>query len=70
MTPLQPTSEMVMTNAVMQQTASRVHGGSVGDDDLLESSESDTRQFVTFIAGNEVFAVDMAPVQEIRWTLS
>ena len=26
---------------------------------------SDTRQFVTFIAGNEVFAVDMAPVQEI-----
>jgi purine-binding chemotaxis protein CheW len=28
-------------------------------------TESDTRQFVTFIAGNEVFAVDMAPVQEI-----
>lgn len=26
---------------------------------------SDTHQFVTFIAGNEVFAVDMAPVQEI-----
>lgn len=26
---------------------------------------SDTRQFVTFIVGNEVFAVDMAPVQEI-----
>lgn len=27
--------------------------------------ESNIRQFVTFIAGNEVFAVDMAPVQEI-----
>jgi len=27
--------------------------------------ESDTRMFVTFIAGDEVFAVDMAPVQEI-----
>jgi purine-binding chemotaxis protein CheW len=27
--------------------------------------ESDVRQFVTFVAGDEVFAVDMAPVQEI-----
>jgi purine-binding chemotaxis protein CheW len=27
--------------------------------------ESDVRQFVTFFAGDEVFAVDMAPVQEI-----
>lgn len=27
--------------------------------------QSDTRQFVTFIVGSEVFAVDMAPVQEI-----
>ncbi|MGS0756630.1 chemotaxis protein CheW, partial [Roseateles sp. GG27B] len=26
---------------------------------------SETRQFVTFITGGEVFAVDMAPVQEI-----
>ncbi|MBW4056301.1 MAG: chemotaxis protein CheW [Proteobacteria bacterium] len=34
-------------------------------DEVLESEDSDTRQFVTFIAGNEVFAVDMAPVQEI-----
>lgn len=33
----------------------------------LEVSEalSDTRQFVTFLVGGEVFAVDMAPVQEI-----
>lgn len=30
-----------------------------------EAQESDARQFVTFMAGNEVFAVDMNPVQEI-----
>ncbi|MBV5317687.1 MAG: chemotaxis protein CheW [Desulfobulbaceae bacterium] len=34
-------------------------------DEEVGSQESDTRQFVTFIAGEEVFAVDMAPVQEI-----
>ena len=31
----------------------------------LDRQESDTRQFVTFIAGEEVFAVNMAPVKEI-----
>lgn len=35
------------------------------DDDALDSTDSDNRQFVTFIIANEVFAVDMAPVQEI-----
>jgi purine-binding chemotaxis protein CheW len=30
-----------------------------------EGQESDLRQFVTFITGDEVFAVDMTPVQEI-----
>ena len=35
------------------------------DDDGFDTQESDTRMFVTFIAGDEVFAVDMAPVQEI-----
>ena len=35
------------------------------EDEELDRDESDTRQFVTFIAGEEVFAVDMAPVQEI-----
>lgn len=30
-----------------------------------ETAASDTRQFVTFIVGDEVFAVDMTPVQEI-----
>jgi len=33
--------------------------------DAIQVQESNIRQFVTFIAGNEVFAVDMAPVQEI-----
>jgi purine-binding chemotaxis protein CheW len=33
--------------------------------DLAADGESDVRQFVTFVAGDEVFAVDMAPVQEI-----
>jgi purine-binding chemotaxis protein CheW len=35
------------------------------DDDASLKLASDTRQFVTFLAGDEVFAVDMAPVQEI-----
>jgi len=34
-------------------------------DDESGEAVSDTRQFVTFLAGGEVFAVDMAPVQEI-----
>lgn len=34
-------------------------------DDGIGEELSDIRQFVTFIAGDEVFAVDMAPVQEI-----
>ena len=39
-------------------------GPAAMDDAVLETS-SDIRQFVTFIVGAEVFAVDMAPVQEI-----
>lgn len=35
------------------------------NDESDETQDSDTRQFVTFIAGDEVFAVDMTPVQEI-----
>jgi purine-binding chemotaxis protein CheW len=31
----------------------------------VDAATSDTRQFVTFIVGEQVFAVDMAPVQEI-----
>lgn len=46
-----------MTEEVLEQVTAT-------DDDAGESV-SDTRQFVTFIIGGEVFAVDMAPVQEI-----
>ncbi len=35
----------------------------INNDSIVQ--ESNVRQFVTFIAGDEVFAVDMAPVQEI-----
>jgi purine-binding chemotaxis protein CheW len=35
------------------------------DDTSVSSQTSDTRQYVTFVAGDEVFAVEMAPVQEI-----
>jgi purine-binding chemotaxis protein CheW len=31
----------------------------------IDEAVTDTRQFVTFLVGGEVFAVDMAPVQEI-----
>ena len=50
-----------MTTETVDQ---QVDGSSPGDEGLEELA-SDTRQFVTFITGNEVFAVDMAPVQEI-----
>lgn len=33
--------------------------------DDIDAHAGDRRQFVTFMVGNEVFAVDMAPVQEI-----
>ncbi|MEF8700515.1 MAG: chemotaxis protein CheW [Candidatus Accumulibacter sp. UW20] len=36
-----------------------------GEASTFDEEVSDIRQFVTFIAGDEVFAVDMAPVQEI-----
>lgn len=47
------------------ETARPAEAESQEADDTLKEVVSDTRQFVTFIAGNEVFAVDMAPVQEI-----
>ncbi len=40
-------------------------GTSLGGDEFLDEIDSDIRQFVTFVVGEEVFAVDMAPVQEI-----
>lgn len=50
-----------MTTETVEQYADAI--GPVGE--TLDEFASDTRQFVTFITGNEVFAVDMAPVQEI-----
>lgn len=35
------------------------------DDENVDGLDSDVRQFVIFVAGDEIFAVDMAPVQEI-----
>ena len=39
--------------------------GIAGADETTAERESDIRQFVIFVCGSEVFAVDMAPVQEI-----
>jgi purine-binding chemotaxis protein CheW len=50
-----------MTTEIVEEQSSQ----RAVDDDGFEAQESDTRMFVTFIAGDEVFAVDMAPVQEI-----
>jgi purine-binding chemotaxis protein CheW len=50
-----------MTTETLEQRVPEARTGDEG----LEERASDTRQFVTFITGGEVFAVDMAPVQEI-----
>lgn len=47
------------------ETVEQLAAGTDPVDSVLTELASDTRQFVTFIVGNEVFAVDMAPVQEI-----
>jgi purine-binding chemotaxis protein CheW len=46
-----------------QERAQQEPAAMLGDDS--DEGVSDIRQFVTFVAGDEVFAVDMAPVQEI-----
>ncbi|WP_028535500.1 chemotaxis protein CheW [Paludibacterium yongneupense] len=50
-----------MTTEILEpaRTVSELEG------DTVQVLESNIRQFVTFITGSEVFAVDMAPVQEI-----
>jgi len=50
-----------MTTETLEQQAPEQHAG----DEEVKEIASETRQFVTFITGGEVFAVDMAPVQEI-----
>ena len=49
------------TETTLEQRVDEARPG----DDGLEELVSETRQFVTFITGGEIFAVDMAPVQEI-----
>ena len=49
----------------VEPNAVAASAGDAGADDALAGRESDIRQFVIFICGSEVFAVDMAPVQEI-----
>lgn len=53
-----------MTTELLERPA-EAQGQERESDDGMESEKSDVRQFVTFVAGDEVFAVDMAPVQEI-----
>jgi purine-binding chemotaxis protein CheW len=50
-----------MTTKALEQWVDKTLAG----DDSHEELASGVRQFVTFVAGDEVFAVDMAPVQEI-----
>lgn len=51
-----------MTSPALETSLSSRPGTGLAEGD---DQTSDTRQFVTFVAGDEVFAVDMAPVQEI-----
>ncbi|MBX9835014.1 MAG: chemotaxis protein CheW [Burkholderiaceae bacterium] len=55
-----------MTQENQESAGNALQGGQPDFDDNDDVGQlSDIRQFVTFIAGDEVFAVDMAPVQEI-----
>jgi purine-binding chemotaxis protein CheW len=54
-----------MTTITEEPSVSQTDVGVQLEDGIIDQDESDTRQFVTFIIADEVFAVDMAPVQEI-----
>jgi purine-binding chemotaxis protein CheW len=56
---------MMTTSNQDQVTAGSAPVTQQNDEVDVDEQLSDTRQFVIFIAGDEVFAVDMAPVQEI-----
>jgi purine-binding chemotaxis protein CheW len=49
---------------MMTETLDQGQDGTLADDSI-DSGTSNLRQFVTFMSGDEVFAVDLAPVQEI-----
>ena len=51
-----------MSSETNPETATALADGTHG---AAAQQASDTRQYVTFMAGDEVFAVEMAPVQEI-----
>jgi purine-binding chemotaxis protein CheW len=51
-----------MSSETNPETATALADGTHG---VAAQQASDTRQYVTFMAGDEVFAVEMAPVQEI-----
>ena len=56
----------MMTTSNQQQDAPGCTPQAQRNEEIdVDEQLSDTRQFVIFIAGDEVFAVDMAPVQEI-----
>lgn len=59
------TKEKVTRKKVAEEVSEEQETLRFAEDEALEGHESDTRMFVTFLAGDEVFAVDMAPVQEI-----
>jgi len=55
-----------MTTSNQDQDVPRSAPVAQGNEEIdVDEQLSETRQFVIFIAGDEVFAVDMAPVQEI-----
>lgn len=54
-----------MTADIPADTLAQTIAASLPADGEHDGQASDTRQFVTFIVGDEVFAVDMNPVQEI-----
>jgi len=47
------------------ETLEQPENNTAPEGDALQVLESNVRQFVTFVVGDEVFAVDMTPVQEI-----
>ena len=54
-----------MSKKTQEQEFVNADISAVVEDNNEDNTNLDVRQFVTFIADNEVFAVDMAPVQEI-----
>jgi len=54
-----------MAKSIKNTASMDIPAGDSQELELAKEEVSETRQFVTFVVGDEVFAVDMAPVQEI-----